>query len=299
MNKTVSFTLASAVATGGTFTVGYPEGTTNGNYDMGARNYLMALQSKFSAPEDITLSFGTSLITVTYNGATTLPAGSEIVLHLDRVGGDQIIGTDDDDQAFTLPDSVSTREVITIDLGSPLAADADGVAVSQSVAGGADFDIDGALAVDGVVDLGSPRNIVAAWTSTAVVTVTGTDALGNTVVESSAAGTSFTGGKGFKTITSVTSSSSITLATVGTGEALGLPVPIFESGAVLDELEDGVSGASGTLVLALTKATKSTATTGDVRGTYEPATACDGDTSFGLVVTIANPLTRGNKQFAG
>lgn len=54
-------------------------------------------------------------------------------------------------------------------IGAPDAADADGVAASQSVGAGASFTVNGALASGGVATFDVPRNVVAAWTDTAVV----------------------------------------------------------------------------------------------------------------------------------
>src|SRR3982751_2265214 len=88
------------------------------------------------------------------------------------------------------------------------------VAASQSVGAGASFIINGARATSGVATFDVPRNIVAAWTTTSVLTFTGTDAYGATIVENSASGASHTGKKAFKTITSVSSTASITGATI-------------------------------------------------------------------------------------
>ena len=42
--------------------------------------------------------------------------------------------------------------------------------------------------------------------------------------------------------------------------------------------------------------TTATATTGDVRGTYDPNAACDGDKVFQLLVTLPNPGYKGIPQ---
>src|SRR5690554_6062552 len=72
-----------------------------------------------------------------------------------------------------------------VDLGSPEQADADGVCETQSLNAGIDADLDGALVSDGVAVFDVPRNVVAAWTGTAVLTVTGEDQYGQALVESS------------------------------------------------------------------------------------------------------------------
>jgi hypothetical protein len=159
--------------------------------------------------------------------------------------------------------------------------------------------INGALASGGVATFDVPRNVVAAWTNTATITVTGTDEYGNTVVETSASGTSMAGKKAFKTITSVVPSANITGATVGTGDVLGLPVFLPGAGHVLSELQDGDVATAGTVVAGLSVNTESTATTADVRGTYDPNSACNGALRFELLVALPDPTHLGNAQFAG
>lgn len=54
----------------------------------------------------------------------------------------------------------------------------------------------------------------------------------------------------------------------------------------------------GTLVTALAKNTPSTATTADVRGTYDATTASDGATSFALLIRTVETKDLGNSQYA-
>ena len=131
----------------------------------------------------------------------------------------------------------------------------------------------------------------------AVLTVTGTDEYGNTVVESSASGTSLAGKKAFKTITNISSNANITALTVGTGDVLGLPMYLPDTARVLIELEDDAAPAAGTTVAG--SAAEPTATTGDIRGTYDPNSACDGAARFSLVVALNEPEFKGGSQFAG
>jgi hypothetical protein len=142
-----------------------------------------------------------------------------------------------------------------------------------------------------------PRNVVAAWTTTAVLTVTGTDADGNTIVESSASGTSLAGKKAFKTITDVSTSVDITGLTVGHGDVLGLPIFVESPADVVGEIEDGAAATAGTVVGGVT--TAATATTGDVRGTYDPNSACDGSAVFELDVLVASASYKGVTQYGG
>jgi len=127
--------------------------------------------------------------------------------------------------------------------------------------------------------------------------VYGEDEYGNAMVEASASGTSFTGKKAFKKVTRVASSASITAATVGTTNVLGLPVFLPAAGYILKELQDGAAAGAGTVVAA--DVAKPTATTGDVRGTYAPAVAPDGAKVYQLVLAVQDRAARGAAQFAG
>ena len=169
-----------------------------------------------TSPVDFSISFGATTFTVTYLGSTTLPAGTLVRLQLDRQGDDD--GTPEND---TLADGVVKAPLHLINLGSPDLADADGLSASQTVTGaGTAFLLNGA--VGATFDV--PRNVVGAWTNTAIITITGLDVDGNVVVETSASGTSHTGKKAFKTVTGISASISVTALTVGTGNVLGLPV---------------------------------------------------------------------------
>ena len=241
MFDVIETTLASAVASAGTFTVGYATNRSAGDYTGGHAHKMQALGANFTAPNDFTVSFDASVATITYNGSTTLPAGTDVILQFDRLGSDLLGGADP-----ILPKSMRKVETVVIDLGSPDADDANGYVESQDLTAAGVFSVDtnvaGALAaaaLNGTADV--PRNVVAAWTGTAVLTVTGTDVDGNVLVESSASGTSLTGKKAFKTVTNISTSANITALTVGTGDVLGLPVFISEGAYVRDEFEDGVS----------------------------------------------------------
>lgn len=236
--KTAKVQLASAVATNGTFTLAYPDGTNAGSF-AGAHAHKMwseGHQKMYTAPSDFTVSFAsTTIITVTYLGTTSLPAGKYVNLQLDIYGDD----AREADKALVLTNTRKANLVL-MDLGSPITADADGIGASQSVAS-TTFSLNGALVVGGVAVFDTPRNVVGAWTGTAILTFTGTDVDGNAVVEKTASGTSHTGSKAFKTVTSVSSNASITAATVGTGNKLGLPRYVPDASYIQAELLNGVA----------------------------------------------------------
>jgi hypothetical protein len=294
--KTAETVLSAAVAASGTFTLSYPTGTDGGSFAGGSKHKLWAagLQKLFLAPDNFTVAFGTTNITVTYNGTTSLPAGSRVNVQLAQVG-------DDDNAIKTKVDDTKRLGVLTpyvIRLGAPDTADADGVATSQTVTGGGTIAIAGALAFGGVATFDQPRNVVGAWTGSGTITITGTDEYGEAVVETTAAaGVAHTGKKAFKTVTSVVPSSNMNTITIGSGDVLGLPVAVPQKGMVVGELEDGGNATAGTVVAAVTSV--ATATTGDVRGTYDPNSACDGSKAFELLVLMSDPTDLGVDQYAG
>jgi hypothetical protein len=78
---------------------------------------------------------------------------------------------------------------------------------------------------------------------------------------------------------------------------LGLPVALPQKGLVVGEMEDGAAPTAGTLVAAVRST--ATATTGDVRGTYDPNSAANGSKVFSLVATLPDPSDKGVTQYAG
>ncbi len=188
---------------------------------------------------------------------------------------------------------------VKINLGAPIASDADAAVASQActLLDGLATGINGVLAADGVATFDVPRNVVAAWTGTAVLTVTGTDVFGNVLVESSGSGTSLTGKKAFKTVTGVSTSADITGLTVGNSKVLGLPTFLADVTDLLKEAEDGAAPTAGTIVAG--DATAATATTGDVRGTYAPNSSPNGTKVFELNILSRDPMSVGFAQYAG
>lgn len=290
--RTIQAVLATALATSGTLVIAYPPGTSRTDFLRGVRHRLRANSGGFVSPNDFTVVFGAAAATITWNSATTLPAGSTVSVQLDTGGPDTYR-----DAPAAVRVANRSRDVFTrlLSLGNPVAAAANNVCVSQAVNSGVLALLNGTTA--GTLDV--PRNVVAAWTNTAVITVTGLDEHGNVMVEQSASGTSFTGLKAFARVTSVTFSANVTGATVGTGVRLGLPIWLPNSGNVLREFEDGAVPTAGTIVAGLAQGTRSTALTADVRGTYQPNSAPDGSRVFDLLVSVPDPNHRGNPQFAG
>jgi hypothetical protein len=289
-------TLGADVAAGGTFTANYPTGKSPSDYRGGDDHQLISNASSalFAKNGDFSILCGASNITVSVLRGRGFSAGEIVYLHLDRAG----IGPGEE-TVMANPDRMMAVTVVSVSLGKPIASDSDGIAATQAAtsAGGLATGINGALAANGSAILDVPRNVVAAWTGTATLTVTGTDEFGEVLVEASGSGTSFTGKKAFKTVTGISVSADVTGLTVGTSKVLGLPVFLNGSAEIMRELADGAIPTAGTVVAGVTSA--ATATTGDVRGTYAPNGTPNGAISFELMLALKSPEYRGTAQFAG
>lgn len=288
--KTAKVTLAAAVAQNGTITVNYPTGTTAGHYagTYAHRAFAEGLQANLAAPADFTVSFGASNITVTYKGLTSIPANTAVLFEFDMIGRNRSNVFSQNLSAV----NVSNRLALTeISLGSPVVGAANSLSLSAALLAAT---VAGATLTATAAGLDVPRNVIAAWTGTAVLTVTGKDVYGKAMTESSASGTSFTGKKAFAIVTKVTVNADVTALTVGTGNVLGLPVLLGQAGQVLVELQDGAKPTAGTIVAGVTST--ATATTGDVRGTYTPNATPDGAKAFQLIAAIPDITDLGVTQ---
>lgn len=144
-----------------------------------------------------------------------------------------------------------------------------------------------------VVQLDVPRAVsitLAGGGTSRVYTVSGYDIYGQAMNENitSSAGSTVNGKKAFFQISSVTGAGggSGTALTVGTTDILGCPIRVTDFGYIVHiGYNNTLADAAGTFVNA-DQAT-ATATTGDVRGTYLPASATDGIKR--LVMTLAVP----------
>lgn len=248
-HKVVSGILASAVADAGTFTAAYPSRESpdpGGYYNEG--DFASAFAHKMSMggadlvyPDDFDLTFGTSSITVTNKTGASWPTASTFNLQLD-IAGNPVFRTSTGARQMSRMAKSST---FLVNLGAPDVSDADGFCVSQDLTAAGVFSVSttaaaaiAAAALGGIADV--PRNVVAAWTGAAILTITGKDSYGNTIVEKSASGTSFHGLKAFKKVTGISVSANVTSLTVGTGNTLGLPFRLPSKGHVLQVIQDGV-----------------------------------------------------------
>jgi len=219
------------------------------------------------------------------------------------------------------PNMVSKRRgvrlhpIVQVDLGAPLTLDADGLidaatgtelpdteTVTYTPANAGTSPVDGANTT-WVLDV--PRNITAAvshGSSVVAMTIliTGKDVYGQRMSELltiAATGTSqtATGVKAFKSIDSI----AITAAAdaeantldVGFGDTLGLPYRLGGAYDILSKFVDGGLEAIGSGTQTAGVATTATTTTGDVRGTWLPATATNGTRRFRMWMKIHDPST--------
>jgi len=148
-----------------------------------------------------------------------------------------------------------------------------------------------------VLQLDCPRAVQLTTASGTIVTsrnltVSGYDYYGQAMSEVIATGTTSSavanvaGKKAFFQITGITISGSLPVAiTVGTTDVLGLPVRVFNVSYVASvKSNNTLAQDAGTFVAADTAT--ATTTTGDVRGTYVPATASNGivRTTMGILL---------------
>lgn len=317
---TVNFTLAADVLAAGTFTVGYPTGRSKGLYDWTtAKHKLILGGNEYIAPKDFTVTFNAnaSSMTVTNGTSGTWLQGKSGTLQVDRPRTD---GFD----AVIPADRNKVRQIdadlYVVDLGSPNAAAANAISLSQSVIVGTTplALLNGALVSGGVAVLDVPRNVVAAWTGTAVLTVTGLSEYGSVEVESSGSGTSFAGKKAFKKITSASFSANVTGATIGTGDVLGLPFAVQKAGQIMAEYQGGdiLARAAGKVYVPFEiEATELAAGTAEqivapvagniaaIRGTVQEAVTTGGAVTVevggvavtGLTFTVANADAAGTR----
>lgn len=141
-----------------------------------------------------------------------------------------------------------------------------------------------------VVQLDCPRAVQVNCATTArAFTVSGYDIYGQPMTEVitvAVAGTAVSGKKAFFQIAGATIAGSATAVVIGTTDVLGCPVRILDLAYIIHAGYNNVlADDAGTAVAAVTNT--ATTTTGDVRGTFVPASATNG--ARRLVMSIALP----------
>jgi len=201
--------------------------------------------------------------------------------------------------ALTLNGNVPFEDPSPMDLGIgplgriyvwdviPQTASTANIAASQTASGAgavtltAGTSVKSIIRADGttVIQLDLPRAVKVNCSTTArAFTVSGYDYYGQPMSETitvSVAGTAVTGKKAFYQISGATIAGSATAVVIGTSDVLGLPVRVFNVAYIASvKSNNTLAQDAGTFVAADTAT--ATTTTGDVRGTYTPATASDG-----------------------
>jgi hypothetical protein len=185
----------------------------------------------------------------------------------------------------------------------PQALVANNIAASQTPAAAGSLTLTAGTSVRSVVlndgstvlQLDCPRAVSvttgAGSPTTRNFTVSGYDvydqAMSEVIASSGSASTAVNGKKAFYQISGITVSGGTVVAiTVGTTDILGCPVRILDNGYIVHAgYNNTLADNAGTAVAAVTAT--ATTTTGDVRGTFVPASATDGIKR--LVLTIALP----------
>ena len=169
----------------------------------------------------------------------------------------------------------------------PQAATTNNVALSQTASGAGGVTLTAGTSTksivrpDGVsvIQLDLPRALKVNCSTTArAFTVNGYDYYGqpmSEVITVATAGTAVTGKKAFFQVSSATIAGSATAVLIGTSDVLGLPVRVFNV-AYIGSVKSNNTLAQDTGTFVAADTATATTTTGDVRGTYVPATASDG-----------------------
>lgn len=310
----VSVTTGAAVSTNGTLTFGYParpapfgENTLAGDYagSVGHAAYAEGLQSALMYQRDFTLTFNATNITFTYLGTSIIPANTKVQLQLDTIGQNESVGpfTKYPDSAYLsksgAPGDASSQSPVSpafaglstrvqdalpiyVNLGSPLAASATAVVNAQPRTGGAAQ----VTTYAAPVALDTPRTLQyvssGVGDTTQTVLVTGVDEYGVTLHEQiTLNGTTVVHGKKAfaKVISDQVSANLAGNLSIGSDVAVGLPAMLLGTSKayVVAEIVNGAVVTTGTFVAASTA--QPTNTTGDIRGTYQPASAFAGGTA--------------------
>jgi len=303
-----SFSPASNVATGGTMAFVLGSASELGQVSLEGNHVLFAegLGAQFAFPGDFTVSFSGSTATVTYNGSTTIPAGSVVKLQLETAGENSYLTQP---QPLTIKDYLGNirtvqANIVRVLFGNIATASATSIVNAAARTGTNTLTTYAAGTVNDV-----PRTLQvtssSAGDTTQTVIVRGLDEFAVAMSETfSLNGTSVIAGKkAFKTLLS--DQVSATMAgnlSVGSNTGIGLPTFLpggtggsASLGYILKELTDGVAPSAGTVKGG--DLTKATATTGDVRGTWVPNTAPNSVHTYELIMMATDISFRGVPQF--
>jgi len=174
---------------------------------------------------------------------------------------------------------VDTNGTFRAELGAPVAAAAAGIWSALSINTALTKSSASLIANrDNMGRYGRNVTIVLSGAGTPTVTIFGLDYLGQPMSEQFTGNgtTPVVGLKAFKEVTAISSTLvAATTINVGYGDKLGLP---FATITLVKEIMDQVVASAGTFVAAVL--TAQTATSGDPRGTYVPASVANGSRDY-------------------
>lgn len=189
-----------------------------------------------------------------------------------------------------------------VSLGAPTTASATNIVSAVTVAAGGAVTPNGSLysATTGIATLDVARTLQykagSAGDTTQTITVTGKDVYLVVMTETITLNgtTTVAGKKAFKTVTGVSASAALTTTlSIGTNTLLGLPYAIAGAWDIIQIFADSTRDTTATIA-ARDTTSPATATTGDVRGTINPASAPDGSKVFRVYFKIASVDTSVN-----
>lgn len=315
---TVSTTASSAVATSGTFTVSAPNIALVGAIKHTGGHYMVVrgMAAQFNFPADWSVSWSGLTGTITYLGATTIPAGSAVSVQFEYDGDDvnypyhgKNSNQIDTSGAVTPAYRGAFGQVFRVDFGAPATANATVFLATRALSTTTLVTLTAAEQVTATSQI--PRTLAvksssAADDNTKILTVRGYDEYGAAMTESFTMNgvTAVVGLKAFKRIVSLQPDVTFT-GTVSIGTNVGgwgLPFYLAAdngagTGGILRESTEGALPTAGVAVGGVL--TKATATTGDVRGTWTPNTTPDAAKVFSIYMFVSDTTFLGVPQYAG
>jgi hypothetical protein len=268
--------------------------------------FAEGLGAQFNFPNDFTVSFSASTATVTYNGTTSIPAGSVVKLQLETAGENNYL-TDNRTAPEVYRDylgnlrAVAARPVRVL-FGAIATASTTNILATTAVAD----TVLHTLTTPFVLDVPRGLAIVSSTTDTTQsITIRGFDEYGVAMSEKRTlnGATPVLITKAFKTVVSY--QADIAMAgnlSIGTRVG-GIGMPFFLPGGtgvsglgqVVKEIQDNANATPGVFIDG--DLTKATLATGDVRGTWTPNATPDGAKVFEVVLFASDTTFRGVPQF--
>lgn len=223
--------LAVALVQSGTLAFTYPAGFNKGDFTTYNAELVTGSNDRFTVDNgDFTVSLGNTTATITFQAATSIPAGTSVILGLDAAGAEPY--KDQADSKVTIKDAV-VKTLLRVNLGNPATASSNGIAsalVATSTAKSytlADC-VTAFKTAGGFLDV--PRNVYLTGSASSdhVVTITGKDIYNQVMIENITLNstTPVYGLKAFNQITNINVAAGAASKTVDVGfyNALGLPV---------------------------------------------------------------------------